>query len=271
MAKGPYLTPRVKELIRRIYLADRQTKPSKARELLLKAMKAEGLNENFGSDFPDVSTVSKHLKKLRDKDAERSPESKGLDAEWSLHSLPEYPISPEALPMVMSLYAKCIGESGGGINYEYWCLSAREALWVARLYKVIEFYYHKQMDYWADPGNAALETELRRTGHLPANYREISLEDVILDWAYIMAGEEEYRELADEPDAGEEHGAHIISNIFEYHGERRRDFIYQMGEEYDIDDDKYQELELMPMKDVCEFFYQLALEVYHERKHNQKR
>lgn len=269
MSKNPHLVPRIKELLRRIYLADRQGKPSKARELLLKAMEAEGLTEKLGlgPEYPDISTVSKHLKKLRDKDAERSPELRALDEPWSLHSLPDYPVSTEALPVVMSLHEKCILESCGGITTEYWCLSIREALWIARLYKVVEFYYHKHMRRWADPDSAEELAELIQTYHVPANYREISLEDVILDWAYIMALEEESRELADEPDAGEERGEFMIGNVFREHGIRRREFIEEMANEYSIDDDKYQELQSMSMKDVCEFFYQLALEVYHERQH----
>lgn len=256
MAKAPYLTPQIKQLIREIYRRDRQIRPVRARELLLKKMREQGLHEIFGSDYPSMSTVSNKLKEFRDKDGSRSPESKGLDEAWSLSSLPDYPMPPEALPVVASILEKCVAASGGGPHYDYWCLTIREALWVARLYKVIEFYYYRTMERWANPANAELLAELVRTHRVPANYREISLEDVILDWAYAMANEEESAELSDDPSDRENIGDYIIGNIFEYHDERRRDFIDGTAEEYGIHGDKRQELESMPIKDVHAFFQQ---------------
>ena len=119
MAKGPYLTPKIKRLTAQIYSEDHQIKPTKARESLLKKMKAEGLDEIFGSNFPSVSTVSKHLKEYRDKDEARSLESKGLDKPWSTFSLREYqkPYPPyyisgfggERLWVVTSLFERLSG------------------------------------------------------------------------------------------------------------------------------------------------------------------
>ena len=269
MPRGTRLTAEVKRIIGEVYTRrpELRGKPRKFYEVVYSQVhkKIDWAEPNW----PGLSVVKKRLTILREKDRERSPESTELDEPWSLCYLLEYPIPAEALPMVMSMMEKCVNESGGGPHYESWCLSVREALWVARLYKVIEFYYHKQMAYWADPSNAELETELRRTGHLPKNYREIKFEDIVLDWAYAMASEEKYSELADESYEGEEIGTHMIGNIFEYDGERRRDFIDDMAEEYGIDDDTYRELQSMPIKDVHEFFRQQFSQQLAKRKEAQ--
>jgi len=95
-------------------------------------MKAEGLHEIFGPSFPSISTVSKELKSLRNNDEARSPESKGLDQPWSLGCLAnrEYYIPAEALPLVMTAHKKRLAKND--------VLPVREALWIGRLYKVID-------------------------------------------------------------------------------------------------------------------------------------
>lgn len=132
MAKGPHLTDRIKELLAQIYVTDRQTRPAKARELLLKAMKAEDLDEFFGADYPAISTVSKELKSLRERDTARPPESKRLDQPWSLGCLAnrDYHIPAEALRLVMIACEKRLSEDD--------VLTIREALWIGRLYGVLE-------------------------------------------------------------------------------------------------------------------------------------
>jgi hypothetical protein len=131
MAKAPHLTGRIRNMIRAIYVADNQIKPSKAQEELLKRMKATGLNEIFGSNYPSRSTVSKELKSLRKRDETRSPESKGLDQPWSIFSLRKYPIPPETLPIVLHLWIWKRETLGGDFTI-------REAQWASRLYAVVK-------------------------------------------------------------------------------------------------------------------------------------
>jgi len=130
MAKGAYLTPRIRELITRIYLDDRQIRPTEAHKLLLLKMKAEGLHEIFGPSFPSISTVSKELKSLRERDEARSPKSQGLDKPWTIGSLSGDPIPPDAMPIVLSFYRKTLAGQGE--------LTVREAQWIGRLYKIID-------------------------------------------------------------------------------------------------------------------------------------
>jgi len=142
MAKGPHLTGRVKELLANIYLADRQVTPSKARELLLKNMRAEGLDEMFGSDYPDISTISKRLKALREIDEQRSSQSKGLDEPWSIAAMADYDIPPETLPVILKVWSTVLSlvfrDSGGDNDLELATdyMTVRLAQWIARLYYV---------------------------------------------------------------------------------------------------------------------------------------
>lgn len=127
MAKGAYLTPRIRELITRLYLDDRQIRPIEAHKLLLQKMKAEGLHEIFGPSFPSISTVSKELKSLREKDEARSPESKGLDEPWTIGSLSEYPIPPDVLPRLFPIWLHRREDPTSPL------LTIREARWIVQL------------------------------------------------------------------------------------------------------------------------------------------
>jgi hypothetical protein len=133
MAKGPYLTDRIRHMVAEAYRADPQIKPGRAQEELLQRMKAEGLNEIFGPNYPSRSAVSKELKSLRKKDEARPPELKGLDQPWSLSCLAkrEYHIPPEAIPVVMFI---CEDHFRKFKQH----LTIRQVLWMARLYKIID-------------------------------------------------------------------------------------------------------------------------------------
>jgi len=130
MAKGAYLTPRIKKLVAKIYLENhRQIGPTKAREELLEKMRGEGLDKIFGPDFPGVSSVSKLLKEYDERYEGQSPELKELDKPWSTISMSKYPIPPEALPAVLQLWVW----TRENLDIEF---TIREAQWVARLYAV---------------------------------------------------------------------------------------------------------------------------------------
>jgi len=125
---------------------------------------------------------------------------------------------------------------------------------------VLEFYYHEEMTRWSDSSNAEFEVELRRMENLPENYRKIKFGDIVLDGAYTIASAEEFSEVEGEDFHETEFDVHMVANIFEYHGERFRDFIYDMAEEYGIDNYKYKELQSMPIEENNQFFLQLEQE-----------
>lgn len=252
MAKGAYLTPQVKNMVAEIYRRRPGSGPTKVREELLKRMKDNGLDKIFGNDWPSVATVSKLLAEYRQRDEERTPESKELQKSWSIGSLAKYPIPPEALPLVISSYEKCLLEAVS----DEWKLSIREALWIGRLYNILEIYHSRHI---IPSPNAKEEALLLETGYRPKGYQSIKLEDLILDWAYAYASWEELREVeGDLLFDSDELDGHLMHSIFSYYGERRRDFIDDMTEKYDIDDKKYRELQTMPMEEIQTFFQQLS-------------
>jgi len=81
--------------------------------------------ETMGYDVPEIEVLERIISRKRN-------EITGLpkDKPWCLGCLEEYPLPPEALPAVMSCYKRRL--AGGSL------LTIREALWAARLYKVID-------------------------------------------------------------------------------------------------------------------------------------
>lgn len=255
MAKGAYLTPRIKNLIAKIYLEHRDYGPTKAREELLKKMKEEGLEKIFGTDFPSVSSVSKQLKEYHDRDEERLPESKELDKPWSFSSLAKYPIAPEAIPLVVSIYEKCLMEDAP----REWFPSIREALWTGRLHKIIELYQPRHIlpdvrDAIQEAIIGGRERPIELKEKNPTNQelalawglkgKEIPLEDIVLEWAYTYSQYEIMSEIEGKPfDSGELDG-YMMIDVYEFYGDRRNDFIGQIAEKYGVDEDKLRDLNL---------------------------
>ena len=255
MSKGPRLTPGITKLIEKIYIANRQIRPKEARGKLLKQMKAEGLDQIFGSNYPALNTVSQELKQLRDKDSARPDELKSLDEPWSFGSLAEYPIPPEAIPLVASIYEKCLME---GNNSERWNLTIREALWIGRLHKIIELYKPKHL--LPDVRDAVVDFIIKHRewptelGEHPTNRelaeawglkgKEIPLEDIVLEWAYVYSQYEEMSEIEGEPFDSHELDFGILKDVYEYYGERLNDFMEQIAEDYGVDTEKLEALNL---------------------------
>lgn len=153
MAKGAHLTQRIKELIAQIHLEHPGYGATQVRADLLKLMKDEGIDRNFGPDYPSLSAVQKVLTTIRAKLDNRPPEVKGLDKPWSVSSLSKYPIPPEALPVVLKVYAiwETVDLSAYSTlatkGFTKQIFSVRLALWVARLSKL--FSETAELAVWA--------------------------------------------------------------------------------------------------------------------------
>jgi hypothetical protein len=226
----PKIKPYIEEIIISRVLRERK-KPQEAmmppKVLAFEIQEEIKQHIKRGDHVPELSTLEKRVLAYR---SETDPR----DKPWSIFSLREYPISAEALPLVMSIWEKCLLGMQSTLC-ESWYLTIREALWIAQLYKVIEFYYEKQMTFWKDHSNAEHEAAAIRFGDLPENYREIKFEDIVLDWAYAIATVEESSEIQDEDFYVTEREVHMVANVFEYYGERWADFIYNVAEVYGID------------------------------------
>jgi hypothetical protein len=229
MPKGALLTDDVKILIAKVYkkYSKKWTAPMVRNEVDLRLH-----NQKF-TGWPSLSSVQKVLAIIRKKESEPSP----LDETWCFYSLAEYPIAPEAIPLVISIYNKCYLESEGSYTGA-WMPSIREMLWVGRLHKIIEIYHSKcirRIQGWTEEER---EKYRLRIGYPPQWYQQIKLEDVILNWAYRYSENEIVKE-----DLGWTHDprnfdSFIMSNPFDDYDYRRNAYIERIAEYYGIDEDK---------------------------------
>lgn len=235
MPRGTRLTPRVERIIGDVYTKHPELR-NRSQQFHEQVYKRVHDEIDWADDgWPGPSVVKKRLAVLRERDRNRPPESTELDEMWSLCCLPKHPILPEALPLVMSIWEKCVMELGlGGHHSELWCLTVREALWIARLHKVLEFYHRKQVAHWEDPINADRKEEAIQSGDLPENYLDIKFEDILRDWAYTVASAEEYSEIEGVPFNEGEFDVHMTSSVFEYCGFRRDYFVQSIAQLYGI-------------------------------------
>lgn len=144
MALGTRLTLEVKNTIREIIKEHEGYKPKQVHNELHIRMKQKGLDKiGDGPSWPGVSAVGKAMREIKITLDKRSPEIKGLDNPWSIDTLPEYPIPPEALPTVLRAHAYYMRSNFSRNKLEdtqeytnFHFLSIRVALWIGRLYKL---------------------------------------------------------------------------------------------------------------------------------------
>lgn len=149
MAKGPLITPQVEALIASVYEQHPKWKAPMVRNEVESILRKK--NRNSPKGWPSLSIIQKTLATVRKNLANPSPE----DEPWSLSSLGEFPIPPEALPKVVEEYKRHrLGEGTGedkvfplpeklkqdllkkGVNLDRFPktqFTIRDAKWVARL------------------------------------------------------------------------------------------------------------------------------------------
>jgi hypothetical protein len=125
------LTPSIERFIATRVTAD-QKKPPKERtprKILADEIQRELLERKLienGANPPAIGTLEKRISFY-------SSPKQPFDELWSLASLPEHPLPPDAMPVVMAAYRRTLATLGGSDE-----LTVREAEWIARLYKVID-------------------------------------------------------------------------------------------------------------------------------------
>lgn len=113
--RGPKISQTLRRTIRKAALED----PKKDRTLL-----AIELREKLPGRPPSEETLVKMISEARNNSID------DRDKVWSLVSLPQYPMPPEAIPYVLRVWAWAIEKDDP--------ITIREALWVARLYSIFE-------------------------------------------------------------------------------------------------------------------------------------
>lgn len=92
------MTPHIEALIASIYEKHPKWKAPAVRYEAISVLRKK--DRTLPKDWPSLSTVQKILAKVRREAGKADPE----DRPWSLGSLLEYPIPPEALPAVIKVY-----------------------------------------------------------------------------------------------------------------------------------------------------------------------
>ena len=126
MAKGPIITPEVEVLIATVYQKHPKWKAKEVCNWVRGDLKKK--DPNLRDDWPSLSTVQKVLATYR-KNKSKFPEDP-LERPWSMATLDDYPIPPEAILSVLEVWKFRI-EKGD-------ILTIREAKWVARLSGVLK-------------------------------------------------------------------------------------------------------------------------------------
>ena len=117
MAKGPRITPGVRDKIASIFLNDRS--------LIAKEV-VEELRKSLGEQAPGLSAVQKELTRIR-----RNPNvSSELDKPWALGAIAKYDIPAEIVPIIIELLRM---RNNSGIISGRSFMTVRQALWIARL------------------------------------------------------------------------------------------------------------------------------------------
>ena len=174
MARGTVLTNDVRRCIAEVYLENPNYRAPKIREEVISRLPK--IYPYADPDWPGLSIVQKELKKIRKRDNEKSPESKGLDRPWSTASMAKYPIPPEALPSVLQAWVY-VREH---LNIPF---TVRQAKWVVRLYAVIKDI--------PDLASEALNyAQMELTASIMEPDAELSTQGVDLNLFELMTGEQ---------------------------------------------------------------------------------
>jgi hypothetical protein len=124
MAKGPPITEGVEAVIAIVHRKHPKWKAPMVRNEVDYILHKE--DHKLPPHWPSLSSVQKVLATVRKKDNKPNPE----EMPWSTATLDSYPISPEALSIVLKMWKSRI-EKGD-------TFTIREAKWVARLSRLLE-------------------------------------------------------------------------------------------------------------------------------------
>lgn len=120
------LSPETKEIIARVYLQNPKQKAPAVRLKVWQATHKE--NPALPKNWPSLSSIQKELAIIRHKLNEPGPE----DEPWTLDTLRDNPIPPEALPKVFQIWLHMEENPFSP------ALTIREARWIAQLSSMTE-------------------------------------------------------------------------------------------------------------------------------------
>jgi hypothetical protein len=129
MPRGPKIDKNIERLIILVHEANPNLTAKEVQDGLWKTKEWEMIPaKNFPENWPGVDAIQKLIKEARDRKIKTGPDIK--DRPWSLVSLNKYPVPSEALPFILKVWARSIGENDP--------LTINQALWVSRIYTLFK-------------------------------------------------------------------------------------------------------------------------------------
>lgn len=131
------LTPSIKVLIERRLRMERRKPPEEQAPIRLLAYEIrKELKDSKIRNVPEQSTLEKYIRFSKSK-------PNPLDEPWEVFTLKDYPIPPEALPIVLDMWVWTLHN----LDMQ---LTIREAQWIARLSGVYDYIPHAMFSSFAD-------------------------------------------------------------------------------------------------------------------------
>jgi len=125
MPIGPKITDQVRRIIAEVWLTHQDWVAKEVMAEVHTRLRKD--NPNVKPGWPGISAIQIELKKLRNRHEEIL--DRGEDEPWTVQTLTKYEIPPEALPVVLKIWAY---ES---LNKDTF-LTIRQAKWIGRLYRI---------------------------------------------------------------------------------------------------------------------------------------
>lgn len=180
MAKGPEITDEIRLLATKLHKEHPKWTNKEIRNWILKSVHED--DPSLPKEWPSKFAIDRIMPGIRERIRKSKLEPSPLDKPWSVLTMIQYPIPPEALPSVLRVWY--LAKDWG------YALTIREAQWVARVYAVTEnrfalmAYSNERACFEQECEDAGVEAEAR-PGRL-------SLPDLVL--YRIMTGDKMSRE-----------------------------------------------------------------------------
>ncbi len=129
MPRGPKIDKNIERLIIQVHEAKPDLTAKEVQSELWETKEWKMIPTNsYPKNWPGIDVIQKIIKEARDRKIRIGPDTK--DQPWSIVSLGRYPVSPEALPFILKVWARSMEISDP--------LTINQAIWVSRIFSLFE-------------------------------------------------------------------------------------------------------------------------------------
>ncbi len=172
MPKGPKIDKNIERLILRIHEANPNLVAKEVQARLFETQEWKMIpTKTFPDNWPGVDAIQKLIKETRDIKIRIGPDIKDLP--WSIVSLSRYPITPEALPIVLKVWARSTEMSA--------LLTINQALWVSRIYTLYKAKSQRDLNH--DP--TSVFNDPKKIDELRAIANTLAINEKVFDNDYL--------------------------------------------------------------------------------------